>query len=136
MAHPLGRNDAVAAFDAEGPATFELAQVQGCAVLSAAGEIDLYTAPALRDALVAAAESSSRILIDLSRVTFLDSTGLGVMLGALGRARSVQRSVALVGPTSMVLRVLEITRLNQVFPTYAELDEALAARPSSELQHL
>lgn len=136
MAHPLGQNDAVTAFDAQGPATFELAQVQGCAVLSAAGEIDLYTAPALRDALVAAAESSSRIVIDLSRVTFLDSTGLGVMLGALGRARSVQRSVALVGPTSMVRRVLEITRLNQVFPTYGELDEALAARPGSELQHL
>jgi anti-sigma B factor antagonist len=69
-------------------------------------------------------------------VTFLDSTGLGVMLGALGRARTAERSVALVGPTDMVKRVLQITGLDQVFTTYARLDEALATRPETDLQTL
>lgn len=134
-AHPRD-HDEVAAFRADGPATFTLHRTSGCAVVVATGEIDLYTAPALRESLIRAGESSSRIVIDLTEVTFLDSTGLGVMLGALGRARTAERSVALVGPTDMVKRVLRITRLDQVFPTYARLDEALATRSETDLQTL
>jgi len=129
-------HDGIAAFRADGPATFCLHYTSGCAVVVATGEIDLYTAPALRDALIRAGESSSRIVIDLSDVTFLDSTGLGVMLGAFGRARTAERSVALVGPTDVVKRVLHITRLDQVFPTYARLDEALATHAENDLQTL
>jgi anti-sigma B factor antagonist len=126
----------VSAIQADGPATFCVRCTSGCAVVVATGEIDLYTAPALRDALVKAGESSSRIVIDLTDVTFVDSTGLGVMLGALGRARDTDRSVSLVGPTDMVKRVLQITHLDQVFPTYALLEEALTSRPRSDLQAL
>ncbi len=126
----------VSTFHADGPATFCVRCTMGCAVVVATGEIDLYTAPALRDSLVKAGESSSRIVIDLTDVTFVDSTGLGVMLGALGRARDTDRSVSLVGPTDMVKRVLQITHLDQVFPTYALLDEALTSRPRSDLQTL
>ena len=136
MAAQSADPDGVAAFHADGPATFCLHCTSGCAVVVATGEIDLYTAPALRDSLVRAGESSSRVVIDLTDVTFLDSTGLGVMLGALGRARDTDRSVALVGPTDMVKRVLQITQLDQVFPTYARLDEALGTRPETELHAL
>ncbi len=134
-AHPRD-HDGVAAFRADGPASFCLHCTSGCAVVVAAGEIDLYTAPALRESLIRAGESSSRVVIDLTDVTFLDSTGLGVMLGALRRARTAERSVALVGPTDMVKRVLQITGLDQVFTTYARLDEALATRPETDLQTL
>jgi anti-sigma B factor antagonist len=136
MAAQSRDHDGVAAFRADGPATFCLHCSSGCAVVVATGEIDLYTAPALRDSLIRAGESSSSIVIDLTEVTFLDSTGLGVMLGALGRARTTDRSVALVGPTDMVKRVLQITGLDQVFSTYARLDEALAARADTDLQTL
>ncbi len=134
-AHPRD-HDGVAAFRADGPASFCLHCTSGCAVVVATGEIDLYTAPALRESLIRAGESSSRVVIDLTDVTFLDSTGLGVMLGALGRARTAERSVALVGPTDMVKRVLQITGLDQVFTTYVRLDEALATRPETDLQTL
>jgi anti-sigma B factor antagonist len=134
-AHPRD-HDGVTAFPADGSATFSLHCTSGCAVVVATGEIDLYTAPALRESLIRAGESSSRIVIDLSEVTFLDSTGLGVMLGALGRARTAERSVALVGLSDMVKRVLQITRLDEVFPTYARLDEALATHSETDLQTL
>jgi anti-sigma B factor antagonist len=136
MAAQSHDQDGVAEFHADGPATFCLHCASGCAVVVATGEVDLYTAPALRESLIRAGESSSRIVIDLTEVTFLDSTGLGVMLGALGRARTTERSVALVGPNDMVKRVLQITRLDQVFPTYARLDDALTTGPETELQTL
>jgi anti-sigma B factor antagonist len=129
-------HDVGGAFRANGPATFTLHCTSGCAVVVTTGEIDLYTAPALRESLIRAGESSNRIVIDLTAVTFLDSTGLGVMLGAQRRARSTDRSVVLVGPTDMVKRVLHVTGLDRVFPTYARLDEALATGPETELQAL
>jgi anti-sigma B factor antagonist len=136
MSERRAREGQTSTYMAEGPATFGLHERDDCAVVVATGEIDLYTAPAMRACLVAAAESSSRVLIDLSGVTFLDSTGLGVMLGALGRAGQDDQSVVLVGSTNLVRRVLEITRLDQVFPMYASLEEALAAQSGSELQAL
>jgi anti-sigma B factor antagonist len=136
MSERRAREGETSTYMAEGPATFGLQKREHCAVVVATGEIDLYTAPAMRDCLAAATKSSSRVLIDLSGVTFLDSTGLGVMLGALGRAGHEDQPLVLVGSTSLVRRVLEITRLDQVFPMYASLEEALAAQSGSELQAL
>lgn len=94
----------------------------------ATGEIDFHTSPGLRQALTTAAESSDRIVLDLSRVTFLDSTGIGVMVHALNQGRARHgRSLCLVGPTGVVRRVLDLTQVSDVFPTYATVSEAAAA---------
>lgn len=125
MSELANRSDGIA-FETDGPATFHVSQERDVAVVRATGEIDIYTAPVLREALVAAGAQGRRIVIDLSEVTFLDSTGLGVMLGARGRANHVDGAVSLAGATDMVMRVLRITRLDQVFPTYPRLEDALA----------
>ena len=62
-------------------ASFALQGLDGSMVVFASGEIDLATSSGLRDALLTAAESSSRVVVDLSAVTFLDMSGVGVLIG-------------------------------------------------------
>jgi anti-sigma B factor antagonist len=101
--------------------------VHGCSVVIATGEIDLHTSPGLRQALATAAGSSDRVILDLSRATFLDSTGIGVMVHALNQGRALHgRSLCLVGPRGVVRRVLDLTQCSDVFPTYATVSEAAA----------
>jgi anti-sigma B factor antagonist len=110
----------------EDQASFRLEQKYGTTVVVAAGEVDLYTSPGLHEALVAAGACTARIIVDLRAVTFLDSTGLGVLAGAYTRARDQDGSVSLVGPSGLVREVLHITRLDDAMPVYASLDEAIA----------
>jgi anti-anti-sigma factor len=108
-------------------ASFPVQDVQGCAVVVASGEIDLDTAPALRAALNAATERSCRIVLDLTAVTFLDSSGLSVIAGAqhLSGAGDGDGSLCLVDPAPIVRRVLDITRVSQLFPICDSVSEAV-----------
>jgi anti-sigma B factor antagonist len=108
-------------------ASFCLEGVDGCTVVFAAGEIDIATSDALREAMLAAVESSRHVVVDLSAVTFLDSTSLGVLLGAQKRIASTQQSMCLVGPTRLVAKVLSITRVDQTIPVHPNLDTAFRA---------
>ena len=110
----------------EDQASFRLEQTHGTTVVVAAGEVDLYTSPGLHEALIAAGACTTRIIVDLQAVTFLDSTGLGVLAGAFTRAREHDGSVSLVGPSGLVREVLHITRLDEAMPVYASLDDAIA----------
>jgi anti-sigma B factor antagonist len=109
----------------EDQASFRLERKHGTTVVVAAGEVDLYTSPGLHEALVAAGSCTARIIVDLRAVKFLDSTGLGVLAGAYTRARDQDGSVSLVGASGLVREVLHITRLDDVMPVYASLEEAL-----------
>jgi anti-sigma B factor antagonist len=115
---------ASSAFDLKGLAAFRVEHTDDRAVVIAAGEVDLFTAPALREAVLAATQVSDALVIDLTDVRFIDSTGIGVLVGAAGRPR--RRQVALVGPTPMMCKVLQVTGLDQVFPVFATMQEALA----------
>lgn len=97
-------------------------------VISVTGEIDVYTAPSLRERLnelVAAGHYD--LVVDMGGVEFLDSTGLGVLVGGLKRARSHDGSLRLVCDQEKILKVFRITGLTKVFPIHATLDDALAA---------
>jgi anti-sigma B factor antagonist len=99
-------------------------------VITVAGEIDVYTAPGLRERLnelVAAGHYD--LVVDLERVEFLDSTGLGVLVGGLKRARSHEGNLRLVCDQEKILKVFRITGLTRVFPIHASLADALAAVP-------
>jgi anti-sigma B factor antagonist len=97
------------------------------AVITCAGEIDLSTADRFRDELNAAVQSSATgIVVDLTQVTFMDSTGLGVLAKARNRATERDCLIRLAGPIPHVAKVLRITQLDQVFPVHDTLDEALA----------
>jgi anti-sigma B factor antagonist len=100
------------------------------AVLCVAGEIDVYSAPALREQVIdLAAGGATHQLIDLGGVEFLDSTGLGVLVGSLKRLRAQGGSLALVIDRENILRIFRITGLTKVFPPYAAVSAAIAADP-------
>ena len=85
-------------------------------VLAVGGEIDVHTTPQLREVLLGALTNDSpTVVLDLADVTFIDSTGLSVLITALKRARSLGGDVRLRTPSHQVFKVLELTRLHQVF---------------------
>lgn len=101
-----------------------------CAVLKVAGEVDVYTAPALRERIRdLAAKGTVHVIADLSRVDFLDSTGLGVLVGGLRRLREHDGSLTLVISATRILRIFDITGLTRVFPAQPSVQAAITADP-------
>jgi anti-sigma B factor antagonist len=97
----------------------------GCVVLAVAGEIDLATAPALRQQLVdLVAEGHRRIVVDLSRTEFLDSTGLSALVACLKRLRAHDGELRVVCTTPRVRKVFEITHIDRVLPLFDSVDAA------------
>ena len=88
-------------------------------VVAVAGQIDLYTAPELKVALSEAIlEGAQRVTVDLSGTTFMDSTGLGVLVGAKKRLRALDGSIAIVCPDTSIRRLFEISGLVHLFEIY------------------
>ena len=112
---------------------FELnvSERDGCRVLSVTGELDVATAPQLRQEAVRLATSDrSDLVLDLSGVDFLDSTGLGVIVGVLKRIRTHGGELAVAGTEPHVRKGFDITRISDVLPMYDTVDEACAALAS------
>src|SRR6478736_5573408 len=85
-------------------------------VVAVRGEIDLFTAPELKTALV----------VDLAETTFLDSTALGVLIGTVKRLRSRDGRLTIVNVDQNIAKTFEITGLDQIFTIRGSRDEALA----------
>jgi len=106
----------------------DVTERDGWAVLAVGGEVDVATAPRLREQLIGLVnQGSHRIVVDLTAVDFLDSTGLGVLVGALKRVRTHDGDLSLVCDEPRILKVFEITGLTKVFAMYADVDQAVAA---------
>ena len=98
------------------------------AVVAVRGELDITGAPTLRAQLDGlASEGYTRLIVDLEAVQFLDSTGLGVLVGALKRAGRGGPAVELVCTQGPTLRVLGFTGLDKAFRIHSSVGEALAA---------
>lgn len=103
--------------------------IPGFTVIAVSGEIDVYTAPKLREKLISLADAGSfQFIVDMEGVEFLDSTGLGVLVGGLKRVRAQDGWIDLVCTQSRILRIFKITGLNKVFSIYGSVPEAVAAR--------
>jgi anti-sigma B factor antagonist len=99
----------------------------GATIVHLAGELDLYNAHIVRDALLeACAENPERVVVDLGDVTFLDSTSLGVLIEAR-RTLDNRRAFLLAQPGLETRRALEVSGLDKHFTVLGSLDEALAA---------
>jgi anti-sigma B factor antagonist len=93
--------------------------------LTLTGEVDVYTAPRLKEALVEAIESGcTNIVVDLEGVSFIDSSGLGVLVSALRRARERDGAVRIVCTRESILKIFRITGLDKVFPVFADIADA------------
>ncbi len=96
--------------------------------VSLSGEVDIFTAPRFRECLVELLDTGvRRLVVDLSEVTFIDSTALGVLIGAVRRVHGSGGSMAVVVATRPVERVLGVTGLDRVFAMYPTRAEALDA---------
>src|SRR5688572_11260193 len=97
----------------------EIRQVSGVPVLSVTGEIDIYTAPLFKQAVVnLVSDGNKDIIIDLSGVTFMDSSGFGTLLGATKRLRPLGGGLHLVGPNNTIQRMLRLTHLDSIMRIY------------------
>lgn len=91
-----------------------------------AGELDAYTVGAFRDALAELA-GHPRLLIDLSEVPFMDSAGLGALIGGIRRAREADGAVAVSCDRPALTRLLHTTGFDRIVPVTESVEEALAA---------
>jgi anti-sigma B factor antagonist len=95
-------------------------------LIEVSGQVDINAAPALQERTTRVIdEGKTRVIVDLSRVGFMDSTGLGVLVGALKRLRAGQGVLALVVTDYDVERLLELTGLDRTFTIYRSRDEAV-----------
>jgi len=97
-------------------------------IVAVTGELDMASAPRLRQELVSLAAMGRRaVVIDLAGVDFLDSTGLGVVLGALKRVRAAGGDLALARAEPQVAKVFDITRLSDIIPLHDTVEAAVSA---------
>lgn len=99
-------------------------------VVTVEGDVDLGTAAQLGDETLAATrEDKPHLVLDLSGVTFLDSSGLKVLVSTHRRTELAGGSMALAAVPRVVMRVLTVTSLDKVFPIYDSVDDVVAADP-------
>lgn len=97
-----------------------------CAVLRIAGEVDVYSAPQLRDRVIQLlADGIPHIIADLREVDFLDSTGLGALVGSLKRLREQDGSLKLVTGEGRIPQLFRLTGLVRVFALHQSVPEAI-----------
>ena len=100
----------------------------GCTVVTISGELDIASAPVLREQLLGLLRpGASRIVIDHSGVIFCDASGLAVLVGASRRAGLLDGVLRLAAPTPLTATVLRLTGLNSRFEIFATVPEAIGA---------
>ncbi len=118
----------VTIFSGKGFPVLEIAvsEVEGGTVCRPIGELDAYTVGEFREQLTALSQAN-RLVIDLCGVPFMDSTGLGALIGGIRRIRDAGGSVEVVCDRPAVLRLLHTTGFDRIVGVSATVDEALAA---------
>ncbi len=97
----------------------------GVPVIALEGEVDVYTAPQLKQQMMTELEAGARqMIVDLTKVEYFDSTALGVLIGGLKRIRERDGGLSLICPSPRIRRVFEITGLDKIFDIYGSIDEA------------
>lgn len=106
---------------------------EGTHVIALTGEVDLYTAPELKQELLNAIGDGAReVVVDFSDTTFIDSTTLGVLVGGVKRLRPNGGRLSIVCSDPNITKIFEITGLDRVFPIYPTRAEALDQLDSTE----
>jgi len=101
----------------------------GIEIVDVEGEIDVYTAPRLRELLIELVNNGFyQLVVNMEKVEFLDSTGLGVLVGGLKRVRAHDGSLDLVCTQERILKLFRVTGLAKVFGIHETVDQAIAAK--------
>lgn len=107
--------------------TIDVQDKEGFAIVNVVGEVDVFTAPKLREQLIALVDSGqNNIIVGLEGVDFLDSTGLGVLVAGLKRVKSRNGSLSVVCTKDRILKIFRITGLTKVFPIHDSAEAAIS----------
>jgi anti-sigma B factor antagonist len=102
-------------------------QQEGVTVVAPKGRLDMASAPEFRESVKRLVESGSgRMVVDLHDVSFVDSSGLGAIVGGLKAARNAGGDLRIARANQQVLLVLDLTSLNRVLKPYETVEEATA----------
>jgi anti-sigma B factor antagonist len=97
-------------------------------IIKLQGEVDLYAAPELKDHVNRAIEAGkTKLVLDLSETTFIDSTTLGILVSGMKRLRPRGGMLAVLCPDPTMARIFDITGLNRMFSVHDTLEAALTA---------
>jgi len=102
-----------------------LKEEQGALVIALEGEVDLEHSPKAREVLLASIDNGKDVFVDMSGVTYIDSSGVASLVEGFQRAKTQGSAFALVAVNPAALRVLELARLDRVFVIHATLAEGL-----------
>jgi len=100
---------------------------QGYHIVTLTGEIDFETSPKARQILLETVAQSTKLLIEMASVTYIDSSGIATLVEAFQRAKKNGRQVEFICLNPAVVRVLTLARLDKVFTIHANVDSAIHA---------
>ena len=107
--------------------------VNNASMIDLEGEVDVYTAPQLKQQIINMLDSGVyHVIVNLSNVEYLDSTALGVLIGGLKRLRERNGTLDLICPNPRIRRIFEITGLDKIFDIYSTEEDAIAKVESKE----
>ena len=104
---------------------YEIVEKQDASIVAFNGEIDLESSPAARKTLLKCFDNAANVVVDLSGVTYIDSSGVASLVEALQAAKKNGSQLTLAAVSEPTRRVLELARLDKVFTIYSSVDEAL-----------
>jgi anti-sigma B factor antagonist len=97
-------------------------------IVEVRGEVDVHSAPQLRDRLTQVIDGGNKsVVVDLTRLAFIDSTGLGALVAALNHAKSTDAALRVVCSSERLLKLFRITGLHEVFSIFPTVPQAVAA---------
>jgi len=105
----------------------EITEQEGAVIVSFEGDVDLQTSPDARKVLLECVQRKQPILVDLSKVGYIDSSGVASLVECFQSARKVGQNLALVSVSDGALRVLQLARLDKVFKICDTVEDGIAA---------
>lgn len=108
--------------------TYEVTNVNGAAVVALTGDVDLQTSPTVRHQLLESLEKYPQIVVDLSAVNYIDSSGVASLVEAFQVSRRKGTSFALANVSAAAMRVLSLARLDKVFTIHASVEAAVTTQ--------
>ncbi len=106
--------------------SYEIREVDGAAIVALTGDVDLQTSPAVRQKLLESLEKYKRIVVDLSAVHYIDSSGVASLVEAFQVSRKKGALFSLASVSAAAMRVLSLARLDKVFTIHPSVEAALA----------
>jgi anti-sigma B factor antagonist len=107
---------------------YPVSERDGFTIVALTGEVDLNFSPVARQQILKCLKQNKKLLVDLSRVEYIDSSGVASLVEGFQVARQQKQFFALVGVSRAAMQVLQLARLDKVFPIFDTIEAAIAVK--------